>query len=323
MVLVNGLWLENQKLALRNDLADPEPAAGESLVRVTLSGICNTDLELCRGYYPFRGVLGHEFVGVVDASPDLSMVGRRVVGEINAVCHNCSTCNAGRTTHCENRTVLGIVGRDGAHADFLVLPTENLHVVPDSVSDDCAVFAEPLAAALQIKQQIDIRKADRVLVVGDGKLGLLIAQTLAATDCDLLVLGRHESKLETLAVRGIATTTRPDEIDDRSIDVAVECTGNRSGFEVARKAVRPRGTIVMKSTYAAEMTMNVAALVVDEITLIGSRCGPFAPALAMLETGAIDVVPMIHARYALDEALEAFEKTAEPGVLKVVLDRYA
>lgn len=315
-----GLWLENELLAVRKEIPVPEPPSGEALVRVTLSGICNTDIELCRGYYPFAGILGHEFVGVVEASPDDTLTGRRVVGEINAVCHDCSTCRASRPTHCENRTVLGIVNRNGAHAEFLTLPVENLHPVPESVPDEAAVFAEPLAAALEIQQQISISPDDRVLVVGDGKLGLLIAQTLAVTNCQLLVLGRHEKKLALLESRGIETTANSDAISERSFDIAVECTGRPEGFEIARRSVRPRGTLVMKSTYAAEMTLNVAALVVDEITMIGSRCGPFEPAITLLKEGLVDVAPLIHARYSLDDGPAAFEHAQRPGVLKVLLE---
>ena len=263
-------------------------------MRVRLAGICNTDIELTHGYYPFTGIPGHEFVGELE--------GRRVVGEINASCGSCSACLHGRRTHCERRTVLGIKDRNGAFAEYLTLPLENLHVVPDSVPDEVAVFTEPLAAALEIQQQVQITADDRVLVVGHGKLGRLIAASLALTGCKLTVAGREHG-----------------EIAPRSFDVVVECSGNADGFALARQAVRPRGTIVMKSTYAGDLTFNASALVVDEITLLGSRCGPFAPALQLLADGKIDPRPMIHARYPLHDVQSAFAHAEKPGVLKVLL----
>jgi threonine dehydrogenase-like Zn-dependent dehydrogenase len=314
---VKAIWLENGRLDVR-DVPVPEPPAGEARVRVHRAGICNTDLELVRGYYPFTGVLGHEFVGVVEAGPS-ELMGRRVVGEINAVCGECPACRGDRRSHCENRTVLGIVGRDGAFAEYLTLPFDNLHVVPENVSDDEATFTEPLAAALEIQQQIDVGATDRVLVVGDGKLGQLIARTLALTGCDLTVLGRHAEKLDLLTPHGDAIG-EPDLVDPGTFDIAVECTGNADGFATARRALRPRGTLVLKSTYAGDLTLDASALVVDEITLVGSRCGPFAPAVGLLAGGTIDVTPLIHARYALEDGLNAFEHAAKPGVLKVLLE---
>jgi threonine dehydrogenase-like Zn-dependent dehydrogenase len=287
-------------------------------VRVLQAGICNTDLELVRGYYPFTGILGHEFVGVVEEGPE-RLTGHRVVGEINAVCGECAACRNGRPTHCENRTVLGIVGRNGAFADYLTLPVENLHPVPESVSTDAATFTEPLAAALEIQQQVAVGPDDRVVVVGDGKLGQLIAQALATTGCRLTVVGRHERKLGLLEGRGIGTAL-VDQIENATFDLAVECTGNADGFRVARRALRPRGTLVMKSTYADRLTLDASSLVVDEITLVGSRCGPFAPALRLLAEGLVDVEPLIDARYPLVRALEAFDHAARSGVLKVILE---
>jgi threonine dehydrogenase-like Zn-dependent dehydrogenase len=246
-------------------------------------------------------------------------MGRRVVGEINAVCGECRACCGDRRSHCENRTVLGIVGRDGAFAEYLTLPVDNLHVVPDNVSDDQATFTEPLAAALEIQQQIDVSATDRVLVVGDGKLGQLVARTLALTGCDLTVFGRHAEKLDLLKPHGIAIGD-PDSVEPGMFDIVVECTGNTDGFETARRVLRPRGTLVLKSTYAGDLTFDASALVVDEITLVGSRCGPFAPALELLASGTIDVTPLIHARYALEGGLDAFEHAVRPGVLKVLLE---
>jgi threonine dehydrogenase-like Zn-dependent dehydrogenase len=288
-------WLENRTLTYRNDLPLPIAGAGEALVRVLVAGICNTDIELTRGYYPYGGVPGHEFVGEFE--------GKRVVGEINASCGACEACVHGRRTHCERRTVLGIKDRNGAFAEYLVLPVENLHVVPDTVENEAAVFTEPLAAALEIQDQVHIEPDDRVLIVGNGKLGRLIAASLALTGCRLTVIGREHG-----------------EIAPRSFDVVVECSGNADGFTLARNAVRPRGTIVMKSTYAGDLTFNASALVVDEITLVGSRCGPFAPALQLLAERKIDPRPMIHARYSLNDVQAAFEHAQQPGVLKVILD---
>jgi threonine dehydrogenase-like Zn-dependent dehydrogenase len=314
---VKAIWLEDGGLQVR-DVAAPDPPAGEARVRVQRAGICNTDLELVRGYYPFTGVLGHEFVGMVETGPD-ELMGRRVVGEINAVCGSCRACRGDRRTHCEHRTVLGIVGRHGAFAEYLTLPIDNLHVVPGNVSDDHATFTEPLAAALEIQQQIDVEATDRVLVVGDGKLGQLIARTLALTGCELTVIGRHPEKLELLASHTIAIG-EPNSVEPAAFDIAVECTGNADGFATARRALRPRGMLVLKSTYAGDLTFDASALVVDEITLVGSRCGPFAPALELLASGTIDVAPLIHARYSLEDGLDAFEHATKPGVLKVLLE---
>lgn len=318
MPTMQGLWLEQQQLQLRADLPKPTPAPGEALVRVLRAGICNTDLELLRGYYPYQGVPGHEFVGVVEAGP-AELVQRRVVGEINAACGTCACCQRGMPTHCLNRTVLGIVQRNGAFAEYLCLPVANLHPVPDSVSTDAATFAEPLAAALEIQQQVAIAAGDRVLVVGDGKLGQLIAQTLALTGCQLLVVGRHEEKLRNLRERGIQTGFS-EAVALRSFDIAVECTGNAAGFELARTALRPRGTLVLKSTYAGRLSLDASALVVDEITLIGSRCGPFLPALELLATGQVNVEPLIQACYPLQDGLLAFQRAQQRGTLKVLLE---
>ena len=316
---MHSLWLENQTLSLRDIPRPSKP--GEALIRVRLSGICGTDLELVRGYYPFTGVPGHEFVGEVSrtASPTHEhWVGKRVVGEINAVCGECEQCRNDRPTHCENRTVLGIVNRDGVHAEYTSLPLANLHLVPDSVSDEAAVFTEPLAAALEIQEQVRIQPQDRVLLIGAGRLGQLIAQTLALTGCDLHVVARHSLQKKLLAGRGIKLITE-NEVQPRRWDVVVEATGSPSGFGLARQALRPRGTLVLKSTYRGEMTVNWSPFVVDEITIIGSRCGPFAPALGLLERGEVDPTILIAGRYPLGRALEAYEDAKKPGMLKVLL----
>ncbi|MBO3460426.1 alcohol dehydrogenase catalytic domain-containing protein [Aetokthonos hydrillicola Thurmond2011] len=315
---MKGLWLEDNQLELRTDIPVPEPTQGEALVRVLCAGICNTDIELKRGYYPYSGILGHEFVGIVETGPQ-HLVNQRVVGEINAACGKCRFCRSGQPTHCENRTVLGIVNRNGAFADYLCLPIENLHPVPDHVPTEVATFTEPLAAALEIQQQVAIHSDDRVLVVGDGKLGQLVAQTLALTGCDLLAVGRHQDKLANLEARGIKTGL-VDAIVDRSFDISVDCTGNAEGFALARRALRARGTLLLKSTYAGNLSVDASSLVVDEITLIGSRCGPFPAALDLLAQERVDVKPLIHAHYPLAQGIEAFERAQIKGVLKVLLE---
>ena len=315
---MKALWLEDKKLQLLVDVSRPDVPPGEALVRVLRAGICNTDLELLRGYYPYKGIPGHEFVGVVEQGP-IELVGQRVVGEINAVCGQCRFCRSGQPTHCENRTVLGIVNRHGAFAEYLTLPVENLHPVPDAVPNDVATFTEPVAAALEIQQQVQVRPDHRVLVVGDGKLGQLVAQTLALTGCDLLLVGRHRHKLDGAAALGIQTGLA-DAVTDRTFDLSVECTGNPEGFAIARRALRPRGTLVLKSTYAGELNFDASSLVVDEITLIGSRCGPFPLALQLLATGKVSVEPLIQARYPLEEGLKAFNHAQKKGTLKVLLE---
>jgi threonine dehydrogenase-like Zn-dependent dehydrogenase len=246
------------------------------------------------------------------------------VGEINAACHACVTCRAGNPTHCPQRTTLGIDRRDGVHADYTVLPDVNLPPVPENISDEAAVFTEPLAAACEIPQQIHIRPSERVVVIGDGKLGLLVAQVLALTGCDLRVIGRHADKLAILERRGIVTERvaagEESRLPDHWADVVVECAGNPGGFATARRLVRPRGKLVLKSTYAGELPVNLSALVVDEVELIGSRCGPFAPALRLLEAGLVDVMSLHTATYPLGEAIAAMEHATRRGALKVMLE---
>lgn len=314
---MKALWLENQTLSVR-DVPVPR-SCGEALVRIRLSGICGTDLELSRGYYPYTGVLGHEFIGEVVESPDESWLGARVVGEINASCGQCEACLAGRPTHCEARTVLGISARDGVHAEYATLPLANLLRVPDSVTDEAAVFTEPIAAAVEILQQVHIAPTDRVLLIGAGRLGQLIAQVLVLTGAHVRVVARHDQQRALLHARSIHTLAE-DEIEPRRWDVVVEATGSPSGFELARTALRPRGTLVLKSTYAGEITLNLSPFVVDEITVIGSRCGPFAPALRLLERGDVDPTALIAARFPLSRGVEAMAAAAERGVMKVLLE---
>ncbi len=312
--------LLKKDLRLVEDYPAPEPPPGEALVRVSMAGICNTDLELVKGYMQFQGIPGHEFVGVVERAPGAKeWEGRRVVGEINAACTTCPTCQAGRPTHCPHRTTLGIGGRDGAFAEYLTLPIRNLHSVPDALPDEAAVFVEPLAAACEILQQVHIRPTDRVVVLGDGKLGLLCAQVLALTGCELTAVGRHQEKLDILARRGIATALESNSVE-AGADLVVEATGRPEGYAAARRLVRPRGTIVLKSTYHGSFDADLTMVVVDEVTLIGSRCGPFGPALRLLAQGLVDVTSLTQARYPLSEGLIAFEHAAQPGTLKVLLD---
>jgi threonine dehydrogenase-like Zn-dependent dehydrogenase len=316
------LWLENNKIDLR-DIPQPR-RPHEALIKIRSAGICSTDLELVKGYYPYTGILGHEFVGEVVSSPlpigegPGVRVGDRVVGEINAVCNECEQCLNGRSTHCENRTVLGIVNRDGTFAEYTTLPIANLHRVPDAVLDEMAVFTEPLAAALEIQEQVQINPTDRVLLVGAGRLGQLIAQTLALTGCDLRVVARHAHQQDLLKKRGIRIISEED-IKPWRWDMVVEATGSPGGFSLARQAIRPRGTLVLKSTYKGEINVNFSSIVVDEINIIGSRCGPFEPALRLMESRQVDPTVLIMDEFELTDALKAFERAAESGMLKVLV----
>jgi threonine dehydrogenase-like Zn-dependent dehydrogenase len=304
------------KLARRYPRPDPPP--GEALVKVSLAGICNTDLEITNGYLGFQGVLGHEFVGVVEECAAAELEGKRVVGEINAACGECTYCRAGLPTHCTNRTVLGIARRDGAFAEYLTLPMRNLHVVPDSLPDEAAVFTEPLAAALEILEQVHLQPTARVVVLGDGKLGLLVAQALSLTGCELTALGHHPEKLAILEERGLPTLLA-EEAPGIKADVVVECTGRAEGLAMARQMVVPRGAIVLKSTFQGSADIALSPLVVDEVTIVGSRCGPFAPALRLLARGLVAVEPLIAAVYPLSEGLAAFEHARAPGTLKILI----
>lgn len=313
-----ALRVEKKNVSVKN-VAKPD-RADEALVRVLLSGICNTDLEIARGYAGFKGTIGHEFVGVVEESSNNALVGRRVVGEINAGCGNCDLCRAGDSRHCARRTVLGIVGRDGAHAEFLQLPIENLIPVPKNIPDEHAVFTEPLAAACGILERVSISKTDRVAVIGDGKLGLLCAQVLALTGASTLLIGKHSSKLRIAARRGIETAT-PKQAAKRKgeFDVVVEASGAAAGFELALELLRPKGQLVLKSTFHGKTELDAARIVVDEISIVGSRCGRFGPALDLLKKAAIDVDSLISEEYSLSNGVHAMQRAAARGVLKVLL----
>lgn len=320
-------------LALERDYPAPVPAEGEALVRVLLAGVCNTDLEIVRGYLDFHGVPGHELVGVVEelAGDDAQqryghLLGRRVVGEINAACHqaDCPACGAGMPTHCPRRTTLGIVNRDGAFADYLTLPAANLHAVPDEVANEDVVFVEPLAANFEMLEQVHLRPTDHALILGDGKMGQLAAQVLPLAGCDVAMVGRHAEKLALAEKRGVRTHLVADAaafaLDAASrADVVVECTGAAGGLEAALRLVRPRGTVLLKSTVADKSALDLAPIVIDEIRVQGSRCGPFAPALRALRHGLVDVRPLISATYPLEEGLAAFAHAGERGALKILV----
>ncbi len=317
---MKALRFERGRLTLA-DVSKPD-RSDEAVVRVLLSGICNTDLEIVRGYAGFEGTIGHEFVGVVESSSDLSLVGKRVTGEINAGCGICQLCLAGDPRHCSKRTVLGIVGRDGAHAEYLQLPERNLIAVPDLISDEEAVFAEPLAAAFGITEMVDISEGTAVAVIGDGKLGLLCAFCLSLKSKDLLLIGKHADKLALARSNGrdIETALSSELTSmDRAFDVVVEASGSESGFALALDLVRPRGKIVLKSTFHGTPTWSASRVVVDEITVVGSRCGRFAPALDLLANRSVRVDDLISDQLPLVDGVKAIEKAAEKGILKVLL----
>lgn len=307
------------KLSLR-DVPTPEAVArGEALIRVRMAGICNTDLEITAGYMGFRGILGHEFVGEVVDAPEQTLLGKRVVGEINAGCGECHWCRSDLARHCPNRTVLGILNRDGVFAEYVSLPVANLFPVPDSIPDEQAVFTEPLAAAMEILEQVHLQPDQQVAVFGDGKLGLLITMALRLTGCRLTVVGKHVEKMRLVEPLGVATKV-VSELGDERFDVVVEATGSPQGLPIAIQHTRPRGTVVLKTTSHAALNYNPAPVVIDEISLVGSRCGRFEPALRVLHRGLVDPRPLIQEVYPFDEALEAFQVAARPGARKILLD---
>jgi threonine dehydrogenase-like Zn-dependent dehydrogenase len=300
------------------DVDVPSPGDDEALIRVSLAGICSTDLQIVRGYMGFRGTLGHEFVGEVVEAAERTWIGARVTGEINLGCARCERCLAGLSRHCANRTVLGILGKDGCFAEYVTLPIRNLHRVPAGLPDSLAAFTEPLAAAYEILEQLRVEPDDRVAVLGDGKLGSLVALVLLHTGAEVTLVGRHRHKLDRIAAAGVRTAL-VDEHRDSGFDVVVEATGSPSGFERARSLLRPRGALVLKSTYHGRLELDAAPLVIDEITVVGSRCGPFAPALRALDQGRIDPAPLIDEVYPLADGVAALERAVAPGVAKVQL----
>lgn len=301
----------------------PPPAAapGFALVRMSRAGICNTDLEILRGYMGYRGVLGHELTGRVADGP-AAWLGKRVAAEINFACGRCSMCQQQLGRHCPTRTVMGILGADGAFAELVAVPVENLHEVPDAVSDDQAAFIEPLAAAFEILEQVRVEPGTRAVVLGDGKLGLLVAQVLAQGGARVLAVGRHPDKLALLARRGIETALA-DVWTGELADLVVEATGTAQGFAMATATTRPRGTLVLKSTVAGAAELSLAPLVIQEITVVGSRCGIFPPAIAALAAGRVDVTGLISAKLPLRDAERALSLAASPGAIKVLLENDA
>jgi threonine dehydrogenase-like Zn-dependent dehydrogenase len=313
-----ALRVEKKRLAVR-DIEKPL-RGDEALVRVLLSGICNTDLEISRGYAGFRGTIGHEFVGVVEETSNPKLAGKRVVGEINAGCGQCELCRGGDPRHCASRTVLGIVGRDGAHAEFLRLPAENLVPVPERIPDEHAVFAEPLAAACGILERVSIKNSDRVAVIGDGKLGLLCAQVIGLSGAPVLLIGKHSAKLRIAERRGIETTTAKQAAKrKREFDVTVEASGVAEGFNLALDLLAPKGRLVLKSTFNGMTEVDAARTVVDEISIVGSRCGRFSPAIDLLNKGAIDVDSLISEEYSLSDGVHAMNRAGTRGILKVLI----
>jgi alcohol dehydrogenase len=302
----------------------PRVPEGFARIRLLAGGICSTDLELQRGYYGFSGTPGHEFVGeVVEVSGSFEdravWVGKRVAGEINLACGNCEWCARGLGRHCPTRTVLGIVKHPGAFREFLTLPIRNLHRVPDSLATECAVFIEPVAAACEILDQVKVRIDDRVAVLGDGKLGLLVAQVLAAHGARVHLYGRHRDKMKLAEVAGVATELLPKKLPQQSWPMIVDATGSSTGLQTAVTLCQPRGTVVMKSTVHGLVKVDTAPAIVNEVTLIGSRCGRFEPAIRLLTTGRVRVAPMIADEFPLDRAPEAFKRAASKGALKVLL----
>ena len=309
---------------LCRDYPLPKPARSEALVAVRLAGICRTDLEIVKGYMHFRGVMGHEFVGKVVKGPR-QWTDKRVVAEINCVCGRCDMCRSGLSNHCRNRTVLGIDGRDGVFAEYVSVPVRNLHEVPEKLSDLEAVFVEPLAAAFQVLRQVEIGPSTSVVVLGDGRLGQLIVRVLKAHKARPLMVGKHPQKQKAAEKKGIKTTLTKDFVPRKGADVVVDATGRPEGFQLALQTVRPKGTIVLKSTFAGRADINPTPLVIDEITLVGSRCGPFSEALRALAAKSeaadkVDISALVSRRFALSDALAALQAADDPDNLKVVLD---
>jgi threonine dehydrogenase-like Zn-dependent dehydrogenase len=311
-------------LKLIDDYPVPEPGEKEALIRVSMAGICNTDIEITRGYLGFHGVMGHEFVGIVEWAPEhaAGLINRRVVGEINCGCGSCDYCTTGMQKHCLSRTTLGIQGKDGVFAEYTTLPVSNLHTIPDNVSDEEAVFTEPLAAAYEIHEQVKIKPAHEVLVLGDGKLGLLCALVLHLAGVHVTLVGRHDKKLNIAGNQQIQTVNTSSEkpCKESKYDIVIEATGSVEGFEAALRYIKPRGTIVLKSTIASSQKINLAPLVIDEITLKGSRCGPFKAAIHILAQKRIDVKPLISGIYTIENAQKAFEEAMKKENFKIIID---
>ena len=311
----------DKELIFVKDYPKPMPQNGEALIKLTYAGICNTDVEITKGYMGFKGICGHEFLGIVEEinSQDKTLLGKRVTGEINLGCGSCSDCYNNMQRHCQNRQTLGIYKKDGAFAEYLTLPIENLLEIPENVKDEEAILIEPLAAALEILEQVHIKPADKIAVLGDGKLGLLISLVLSTTQADLTTIGKHENKLNILNKQGIKTKFLKEVNEIKCYDIVVDATGSVDGFEKAVSLVKPRGIFVLKSTVAAEKPLNLAPIVIDEITVVGSRCGQFKPALRLLQKNVLNLKPLITKIFNFNQAKEAFDFAQEKGVLKVIL----
>lgn len=314
----------NNKLELKQDFEKPTPKENEALIKVKLVGICNTDYEITKGYMGYNGILGHEFVGVVEEinGEDKSLLGKRVVGEINLGCKNCDYCAKGLERHCPNRQTLGIFNKDGCFADYVTLPLSNLLEVNEKINDETAVFVEPLAAALEILEQLHIKPYEKVCVLGDGKLGLITALALNASNVDVTLVGKHQNKLDIAKEQNVKTMLLENlkQEDNKSFDVVVEATGRVSGFETSLNLVKPRGVLVLKSTIATGKELNLAPIVIDEITVLGSRCGQFAPALRLMEKNVIDFSKLVSAKLSFDDAILGFEKNKEKNTIKILLE---
>lgn len=311
----------DEVLKLVDNYEKPAPKKGEALIKIVMAGICNTDYEITKGYMGYKGILGHEFVGVVEEinDEDKSLLGKKVVGEINNGCEECDLCHQGLQRHCFNRQTLGIWKKDGCFAEYLTWPIKDLLEVPSNVSDEQAVFVEPLAAGLEILEQLHIQPIEKVVILGDGKLGLTTALALNASNIDVLLVGKHQNKLEIAAKQGVKTKLFENLEIKKEWDFVIEATGSISGFESALSLVKPRGTLVLKSTVAASKEFNLAPIVIDEIRVQGSRCGQFAPALRLLASGKVDFSPMISGVFSIDDAIAGFEKNKEKDTLKVLL----
>lgn len=313
----------DENLKLDKNYEKPVPQKGEALIKVSLAGICNTDFEITKGYMGYKGILGHEFVGVVEEinDKDKSLLGKRVVAEISYGCHkpDCEWCNQGLVRHCPDRHTIGIWRKDGCFAEYITLPLEILFEVPENVSNEQVVFVEPLAAACEILEQLHIQPIQKVLVQGDGKLGLTTALTLNAFNYDVTLVGKHQNKLDIAKAQGVKTILLDDLDVKPEWEVVVEATGSISGFETAMALTKPRGTLVLKSTVAGSKEFNLAPIVINEITVLGSRCGQFKPALRLLENNRIDFKSFISGIYSVDDAIEAFEKNKEKDTLKVLI----
>ena len=314
---MKATFFDGKKMIL--DKNYPDPNFNETLVRVSLAGICGTDLEILDGYMQYNGILGHEFVGIVEKSNNSNLIGKRVVGEINAGCGKCDSCIKGMERHCPTRTVLGILKRNGSFAEFISLPEKNLHIIPDSISDEQAVFVEPLAAAFEINEQISLKPEWNVAVVGDGRLAQLIIQVIKLTCSNITCFGKHENKLQGLVQSGIKIKLGIESTDEQLFDLVVEATGSNSGFTDTMKLVKPRGTVVLKSTIASRENLDLTPTIINEITLIGSRCGLFKPAIKALELGTISVDSLIDSTFSLEKFEDAIVHAKKPNTLKVFL----